>query len=79
MDLFSIGQFSPNVPEETLIAESKDGEYRSFLFREGKMVGSILLGDASLSAKVKAAIESKKDFTAILTEEAEVQSILQAL
>lgn len=79
VDLFSIGQFSPNVPEETLIAESKDGEYRSFLFREGKMVGSILLGDASLSAKVKAAIESKKDFTAILTEETEVQSILRAL
>jgi len=79
VDLLSIGQFSPNVPEETLIAESKDGEYRSFLFREGKMVGSILLGDASLSAKVKAAIESKKDFTAILTEETEVQSILRAL
>jgi len=79
VDVFSIGQFSPSQDGDRLVAESKDGIYQSFLFREGKMIGSILLGDASMANKVKAAIEGKRDFTALLGENVDLESIIRAL
>ena len=79
VDVFSIGQFSPSQEGDRLVSESKDGVYQSFLFREGLMIGSILLGDASMANKVKAAIEGKRDFSAILGESVDVQSVLGSL
>jgi len=79
VDVFSIGQFSPGVEGDRLVAESRDGGYKSFLFREGKMIGSILLGDASMANKVKAAVEGKRDFSAVLGESVAVESIIRAL
>lgn len=79
VDVFSIGQFSPSLEGDRLVSESKDGVYQSFLFREGKMIGSILLGDDSVANKVKAAVEGKKDFSAILGESVDVQSVLGSL
>lgn len=79
VDVFSIGQFSPSQDGDRLVAESKDGVYQSFLFREGKMIGSIQLGDDSLANKVKAAIEGKKDFSSVLDEKSDVESIIRTL
>lgn len=79
VDVFSIGQFSPSQEGDRLVARSKNGGYQSFLFRDGKMVGSILLGDASMANKVKAAVESKKDFSMVLDESVDVESVIRAL
>ncbi len=79
VDVFSIGQFSPNTEGDKLVSECRDGGYKSFLFRDGKMIGSILLGDASMANKVKAAIEAKKDFSALLSEIVDVEGVLLAL
>ena len=79
VDVFSIGQFSPGEEGDRLVAESRDGGYKSFLFREGKMIGSILLGDASMANKVKAAVEGKKDFSTALGESVAVESIIRVL
>ncbi len=79
VDVFSIGQFSPSLEGDRLVSESKDGVYQSFLFREGKMIGSILLGDDSVANKVKAAVEGKKDFSAILGETFDVAGVINAL
>ncbi len=79
VDVFSIGQFSPSLEGDKLVAESKDGVYQSFLFREGKMIGSILLGDASMANKVKAAVEGKRDFSSILSESIDVAGVVKAL
>jgi len=79
VDVFSIGQFSPSVEGDRLVSESKNGAYKSFLFRDGKMIGSILLGDASVATKVKAAVEGKKDFSAFLDDDSNVESIIRAL
>jgi nitrite reductase (NADH) large subunit len=79
VDVFSIGQFSPGADGDRLVAESRDGGYKSFLFREGKMIGSILLGDASMANKVKAAVEGKKDFSTSLGKSVDVESIIRAL
>jgi len=77
--VFSIGQFSPSLDGDRLVAESKDGGYKSFLFRDGKMIGSILLGDDSMANKVKAAIDGKRDFSAVLDETVDVEKIIRAL
>ncbi len=77
--MFSIGQFSPSVEGDRLVAESKDGGYKSFLFRDWKMIGSILLGDDSMANKVKAAMEGKRDFSSILGETVDAASVLSAL
>ncbi len=79
MDVFSVGQFAPGMEGDRLVAESGDGGYKSFLFREGKMIGSILLGDASMANKVKAAIEGKRDFPELLGENLDVESVIRAL
>ena len=79
VDVFSVGQFAPGMEGDRLVAESGDGGYKSFLFREGKMIGSILLGDASMANKVKAAIEGKRDFPELLGENLDVESVIRAL
>ena len=79
VDLFSIGQFSPSEEGDRLISESKDGVYKSFLFRDGRMIGSILLGDSSVANKVKAAVEGKQDFSSILGETVDVAGVISAL
>lgn len=79
VDVFSIGQFSPSLEEDKLVAESKNGAYKSFLFRDGKMIGSILLGDASLAVKVKTAVDGKKDFSTILDDSVDVERVIRAL
>lgn len=68
IDLFSIGQFTPQEEEDTLLAETKDGCYASFLLRSGVLVGAILLGDASLATAVKKAVDAKRDFSSQLKE-----------
>lgn len=79
VDVFSIGQFSPSQEGDRLVAEGKDGGYKSFLFRDGKIIGSILLGDASMANKVKAAVEGKKDFSMVLDESVDVESVIGTL
>ncbi len=79
VDVFSIGQFSPSSEEDKLVAESKNGSYKSFLFSDGKMIGSILLGDASLAVKVKTAVDGKKDFSTILDDSVDVERVIRAL
>lgn len=68
IDLFSIGQISPAESEDLLLVDENNGNYASFLFREGVLIGSILLGDASLAGPVKSAVEAQKDFSAELAQ-----------
>ena len=66
IDLFSIGEITPTQSGDVLLADQSDGNYASFLFREGVLRGSILLGDASLAAPVKSAVEAQRNFSAEL-------------
>ncbi len=58
-DLFSIGQIKLEDGSYQEIEEAVDNNYAYFLFRDSRMVGSILLGDTRLSATVKKMIEQK--------------------
>lgn len=79
IDMFSIGQFATSESEDLLVAKAKEGNYASFLFREGRMIGAILLGDASLSTEVKKAVDEKRDFSEHLTGKPSVERIRQVL
>lgn len=68
IDLFSIGQFTPRDENDIALTEEVNGNYTSFIFSQGVLIGSILLGDASLAGKVKSAVDGKKDFSSQLSE-----------
>ena len=67
LDVVSIGQFTPLDGSYRAFADETEGAYRSFVFRDGVLVGANLVGDASLAGKVKAAIESRRDFSGLLS------------
>lgn len=79
IDLFSIGQISPTENGELLLVDESGGNYASFLFRKGVLIGSILLGDASLAAKVKSAVEAQEDFSAQLGQGISAAAFKEAL
>jgi len=56
-DLFSVGQVLTEDASYEVIDAEFDGKYFYFVFRDNYMVGSILLGDTTLSAGVKKMIE----------------------
>ncbi|MFZ3150267.1 MAG: FAD-dependent oxidoreductase [Anaerolineaceae bacterium] len=68
IDLFSIGQFTPQDENDITLTEEVNGSYASFVFRQDVLIGSILLGDASLAGKVKSAVDGKKDFSTQLSD-----------
>jgi nitrite reductase (NADH) large subunit len=79
IDLFSIGQISPADNADRIIDAAIDGKYCCFIFRDNSMVGSILLGDTSLSSKVKGIIEDHVDCSSVLDSGVGVNEILHYL
>jgi len=79
IDLFSIGQFTPQDDTDVVMSKAKDGNFASFVFRQGVMIGSILLGDASLAAYVKTAVEEKIDFSGRLAVGMPMDELIKVL
>ena len=79
IDLFSIGKISPSEADEFCIAGEIDGNYYSFLFGRGLMLGAILIGNNRLSARIKRAVDNAEDFSAKLNRETPVEEILKLL
>ena len=67
VDMFSIGQFEPGDASSAVYDREADGSYRRFVFHDNRLVGAILLGDTSLTAPVKRAIETQRDFSGPLS------------
>ena len=61
VELFNIGVISPDAATDVVLEAEMDGDYYFFVFRDKFLVGSILLGDASLSSKVKKVVEEHQD------------------
>jgi nitrite reductase (NADH) large subunit len=79
IDLFSIGQLSPSSDTDRVIDAILDEKYYCFTFRDNFMVGSILLGDTSLSSEVKKIIEEHVDCSVVLNGSNGVSDILRHL
>lgn len=66
VDMLSIGQFEPaDGSYRTIEREAAEG-YMRFVFRDGRLVGAILLGDTSIAAALARAIADKTDMSALL-------------
>lgn len=74
IELFSIGLTAPEAPDNRLIEEQNGDVYFGFILRGSKLVGAVLLGDASASAIVRKVIEEKLDLP--FQGEISVQEIL---
>jgi nitrite reductase (NADH) large subunit len=66
IELTSIGQFEPVDGSYVAVSERSDRRYLHFVFRHGLLVGTILLGDASLAGSARAAIDGKTDWSDLL-------------
>jgi len=65
-DMFSIGRVEPADGAGRPIEEERDGNYCRFLFRDGKLIGAVLLGDISASGAVRKAVEDGESFSTLL-------------
>ena len=79
LELFSIGQIEPVDGSYEAIEKETDGHYFRFVFHDNHLVGAILLGDAKLATPVKKAIESKHDFSDLLTKHPDAGDVLDFL
>lgn len=59
VDLFSIGNVHPEDGSFQTFEREEEGSYSSFVFRDNRLVGAVLLGDATLSATLKKLIEQQ--------------------
>jgi nitrite reductase (NADH) large subunit len=77
VDLFSIGQFEPIDGSYLVKTDMLNGDFHHFVFLDGKLVGSILLGNTSIGSAVKKAIEGKVDFGQLFSDEVNTHEIVE--
>jgi len=75
VDLMSVGQFEPEDGSFDVIESSPNGDYFRFVFHDGRLVGAVLLGDATISGPVTAAIESGEDFSGLLGSKPDARAV----
>jgi len=66
LDITSIGRFQPEDGSYLVLESEAQASYQEFVFRDGRMVGAILVGHPELAAPAKKAIETKEDFSGLL-------------
>lgn len=79
LDLLSIGTFEPPDGSYRALNEEADGALCHFVFHDGRLVGAILMGDATLGPAVKKAIETGANFSALLSQTPTVAAVREAL
>lgn len=77
LDMFSIGEFNPADGSSYLYEKEMENGYYCFVVRDGRIIGSIILGDKAISKKVKSAVEKGVHFPHGLFDD--VDSILNEL
>ncbi|MBL0225291.1 MAG: FAD-dependent oxidoreductase [Geobacteraceae bacterium] len=75
-ELFSIGQVHPHDGSFQTFESKENGHYLCFVFRDGQLVGAILLGEMSLASAIKNLIEKKASCTDLLHTNPGVQEII---
>jgi nitrite reductase (NADH) large subunit len=75
-ELFSVGQVHPFDGSFQTFDSRENGQYRCFVFRDGQLVGAILLGEMRLAAAVKNLIEKKVSCTDLLHTNPAIEDIV---
>ena len=78
LDLFSIGPIEAEAGWQ-VIDEEGDERYFRFVFRDSRLVGAILLGDARLTAVVQKAVEGQREYSALLAHGPTAAQVAEAL
>ncbi len=79
IDVMSIGKVEPEDASYQVFEQEVDGGYVRSMFRDNHLVGAILVGDTSLTAKARDAIEKKVDFSSILSKKPTPSQIAEDL
>jgi len=79
VDVFSIGTIETERAADRAIEDAGDDVYRRFVFRAGRLVGAILLGDTSAMAAVRKAIERSTDFSDLLHHSLSADDVARGL
>ncbi|MFA6292811.1 MAG: FAD-dependent oxidoreductase [Victivallales bacterium] len=66
LDLTSIGKFMPEDGSYVVFEQEEEYSYMEFVFRDGKMLGAILVGHPELASPAKKAVEGGRDCSGIL-------------
>lgn len=66
LDITSIGAVTPQDGSYTVLEQEEPKSYVSFVFRDGRIVGAMLVGRAELAVPVKKAVESAAVFADLL-------------
>lgn len=77
LDMFSIGEFMPKDGSYYQYEKQTQDGYIYFVVRDGRIVGSIIIGDKNLSIKVKQAVEKGLNFPHEIYDD--VESIVNKL
>jgi nitrite reductase (NADH) large subunit len=77
--LLSIGQFQAEDAGSRVVEGRDDGRYMRFVFRDGRMIGTVLVGDTSISAALKKTIEGRADVSGLLAGEPAAQDVFERL
>jgi len=75
LDLLSIGTFDPVDGSYLVVEEKAEDRYLRFVLHDGRLVGAILMGDLTQGPAVKAAIESRLDYSGLLLGSASAAGI----
>jgi len=79
IEMLSIGEFTPQDGSYRVIQDESDKGFFHFVFHDGKLMGAILLENIEAAAKIKKAIEEKKDFSGVLKSSPDCTAILESL
>ncbi len=75
VNLFSVGEIELKDGSYQSIACENDGEYRRFLFRDGHLVGAILIGDTHLASTALRAVKDHADASGLLAGSPHVDDV----
>ncbi len=78
-DVMSIGQVEPEDGSFVVRETETEGCYYRFVLHDGRLVGSVLVGDASAGGAVKHAIENRTDFADLLQAGAGAKGLIERL
>lgn len=62
LDMISVGEFDPSDDSCSIYEKLEDDRYYSFVLRNGRIIGAIIVGDKVLAIKAKTAVESGEAF-----------------
>jgi nitrite reductase (NADH) large subunit len=79
LDMLSIGRINPEDGSFRVYEQEDAGTYYRFIFHDHYLVGTVLLGDTSITAAVKHAVETKTDFSRLLDHGADTADLISTL